>query len=209
LTAAGDTMPLVLLVTSARVGEGRSSTAVGLARLHAQSGARTLLIDADLRRPRLQALLGAPGGPGLGDILQGKPVDPASILHQDERTGLELLAAGDAQGDPTSLLGSAALRWLLAGLRLRYELIVVDAPPLLGVSDARLLASLADLSLLVVRWGGTQRQDVRRALRILEAAGARLAGGVLTMVDTKRQAGYGHGDSGRYRHGRCTLDCDG
>jgi capsular exopolysaccharide synthesis family protein len=208
LAAAGDSGPLVLLVTSALPGEGKSLTAIALARLNAQSGARTLLIDADLRRPRLQVLLGAPTGPGLGDILQGKPVDPTAILYKDEPTGLEVLAAGDTQGDPTLLLGSIPLRRLLAGLRLRYDLIIVDAPPVLGVSDARLLASLADLTLFVVRWGATQRQDVRGALKVLREAGARLAGAALTLVDVKRHATYGYSDSGHYYYDRYTKYYD-
>jgi capsular exopolysaccharide synthesis family protein len=198
LAVAGDTMPLVLVVTSTQPGEGKTSTAVNLARLHAQSGARTLLIDADLRRSRLKALLDAPAGPGLGDILEGRSVDPTAILYKDERTGLELMTAGRAQGDPALLLGSLPLRRLLAALRLRYDLIVVDAPPVLGAVDARLLAASADLTLLVVRWAATRRQEVGSALKALRGAGAQLAGAALTFVDLKRHAYYGYRGTARY-----------
>jgi capsular exopolysaccharide synthesis family protein len=201
---ASDAGPMVLLITSALPGEAKSTVAVALARLHAQSGAKTLLIDADLRRPRLDMLLEGGERPGLSDILSGREVDAGSAVHRDSRSGLELLAAGRAGTDPTILLGSAALRRLLAGLRLRYDLIVIDSPPLIGVSDARLLAPLADATLFLVRWGATQRQDVGAALRMLREARATLIGAALTLVDVRRHAAYGYSDSGHYYYDRYT-----
>jgi capsular exopolysaccharide synthesis family protein len=202
VSATADGGPMVLLVTSALPGEGKSTVAVALARLHAQSGARTLLIDADLRRPRLDILLEAGERPGLGDILGGRDVEAASVIHKDPRCGLELMSAGHHGGDPTLLLGSAVLRRLIAGLRLRYELIVIDSPPLIGVTDARLLLPLADATLYLVRWGATQQQDVAAALRTLREARGPLVGAALTMVDVRRHASYGYSDSGHYYFNR-------
>lgn len=190
LAAAGDSANLVLLITSATEGEGKSIAAIAMAQLSAQMGIHTLLVDADLRKPQLRAQLGMEEGPGLGDVLRGRPVGPAEILRTDERSGLDVLAAGDAGDEPAKLMSSTAMRRLLAGLRLRYELIVIDAPAMAGDSYTRTLAPLADLTLLAVRWGSTPTSDVAAALRTLREIGARVAGGALTCVDLDRHAAY-------------------
>ena len=100
--------------------------------------------------------------------------------------------------DVSNLLGRDRMSELLEKLRSKYDLIIVDSPPVMVGADVRLLAQSADATIMVIRWGKTQRQTVKHALRILENSGARLAGTVLSMVDVRKYAKYTYGDSGAY-----------
>jgi len=98
----------------------------------------------------------------------------------------------------TNVLGSKKMAALLDELRGKFDLIVIDSPPLMAAADARILARLSDATILAVRWGSTRRQAVKMSVRQLLAAGAPLAGGLLTMVNAKKHAQYSYGDSGAY-----------
>ena len=183
----------VFVVTSSLPGEGKSTTATNLAITLAQAGQSVLLIDGDLRRPQVTNMLGMDGSVGLTTALVGKiSVEDAVQLHPE--TGLHVLASGAVPPNPAELLQSHAMHDLLELIRKRFDITIVDAPPLLPVTDAALLASQADGALLVVRHGKTTRDQVRASRDRLNAVEARALGVVLNMVPMKgKQYGYGYG----------------
>lgn len=166
----------VVAVTSAGRGEGRTTTAANLAVTAAREGRATVLVEADLRRPALAALLGLAPRAGLADVLDGR----AELAQAITRLGpLAVLCAGDVR-DAAETARSPRATALLEQLRASYDLVVLDAPPALAFSDGDRLAAGADGAVLVVRAGMTPRQVVRLAL---ESLGERTAGIVLNDVD--------------------------
>jgi len=175
----------ILAVTSAMPGEGRSSTACGLAILFAEAGQRVVLVDAELRRPRLAAFLGREGSAGLATVLVGA----ASLdqVLQPWGAGLWLLAGGQPPANPSELLGSDRMAELFDELRHRFDKVIVDAPPLLPVTDGAVVAARADAALLLVRASKTTAAQVTAAVRALAAVDARLLGPVFNMVAAPRR----------------------
>lgn len=142
-----------LLLTSTTVGEGKTFVALNLAQSIArQSGRRALLIDADLRAPKLHIALGAPSAPGLSDYLAGETGE-CSIIQGDSEDGLFFIPAGRPCSDPAELLANDQLQTLFSRLVPLFDWIVVDAPPMLPVSDAGVLAGICDGVIFVVRSG--------------------------------------------------------
>lgn len=175
----------VMVVTSALPEEGKSTTAVNLAIASAESGRRTLLIDADLRRPRAAAYLGLEDAVGLSNVLAGQ-VLVRQALQPWGRHQLEVLASGSIPPNPSELLGSRAMTDLLGQLRRQFDVIVIDTSPLLPVTDAAVLAAAADGALLVARSGRTSQTQILTALASLRAVQARVLGCVLTMQRARR-----------------------
>jgi capsular exopolysaccharide synthesis family protein len=176
-----------VLLAAALPDEGTTTTALCVARLHARAGGRALLIDCDLRSPRQHELAGVANQPGLTDVLQGK-LALDQVLHLDERSGALLVAAGSGVPDPKQLLASEAMRQLVRQAAEDYDLVLLDGPPVLGGQDACILSQVADGTVLVARWGHACRQDVAAAATRLIAAGADMAGLVLTQVKSGRAA---------------------
>ena len=191
----------IVVVTSSQPEEGKTTIATGLARVQALSGRKTLLIDADTRKPQIHKLLEASVGPGLLDILKGSASE--DVIVKDEATGLDILVAGEASEDPMTLLGSQKMHDLLAGLSEVYDLIVIDTPPVMAAPDACVIGRMADTTVLVARWAKTPRETVMHSLRQLQRADAYVAGALLSMVDVGKHAMYKYGDSGAY-HGMLT-----
>lgn len=159
----------MILVMSALAGEGRSTVASNLAVQFAGGASRVLLIDADLRNGRLSAHLGLQGAPGLAEVLSGAATPSAALLH-DATTGLHMMpshAAPLAQTSPGELLASPQAANLFAVLKTHFDLVIVDAPPVLPFVDARILAHIADTSLMVVKWRATARSHIKQAIRAL------------------------------------------
>ena len=196
LTGTGPAAKSILL-TSSVPSEGKTSMAMCLARVHARSGRRTLIIDCDLRRPRLHELTGIPNETGLSNVLMHDR-GLNEVVHTDQRSGAEFVMAGPPVPDPAALLASERMRELLRDVGARYDLVLLDSPPVLSVSDARVLSQMADKSVFLVQWGKTRRNDVMMGVKQLIEAGADLAGLVLNRVDVKRHAQYGYRDSGHY-----------
>jgi capsular exopolysaccharide synthesis family protein len=142
-----------LLLTSTTMGEGKTFVALNLAQsISRQRGRRVLLIDGDLRAPKLHAALGAPSAPGLSDYLAGES-DECSIIQADAQEGLFFIPAGKLRSDPAELLANNQLRALFSRLGPLFDWIIVDAPPVLPISDAGVLAGMCDGVLFVVRAG--------------------------------------------------------
>jgi capsular exopolysaccharide synthesis family protein len=171
----------VIVVTSSVYGEGKSVTAANLAITCADDGHNVLLVDADLRRPRLAKLWGLSTAVGLTDVLAGTAtIDEA--LHRSKVERLMLLPAGRQPSDPTQVIGSLGMSELLVALRDRFDIIVIDTPPLLPVTDAAIATGQADGALIVVRYGKTKMTQVTGAVDALDAAGAPLLGCVINMA---------------------------
>ena len=192
-----DNPPQIVLITSSVPGEGKSTIASSLATVQSLAGQRTLLIDADIRRPGCHKLCGVDKEPGLTNLL-AEEVGLNDVLATSEWSSLQIIPAGMPTTHATNMLGSKKMAALLEELRSRFDLIVIDSPPLMAAADARILSRQADATVLAVRWGSTRRQAVKMSARQLISAGAKLAGGLLTMVNVKKHAQYSYGDSGAY-----------
>ncbi|MDC0668465.1 GumC family protein [Nannocystis radixulma] len=196
--AAGKDGLRTLVVTSPNSSEGKSSTAVNLAMSFVQAKKRVVLIDADMRRPRLHQVFEPPIGreaDGLARVLAGKcTLDEALITGGDVPEGMSLLLCGEIPQNPSELLESPQTRKLLAELGERFDLVVLDTPPVLPVTDPLILARLADGVVVVARCQATTRAGLQRALATLRRSEANLLGVVLNEVDARREeAGYGAG----------------
>ena len=201
-----------LVLTSPGPADGKSTTVANLAITFAQQGQRTLLVDADLRRAVLEKFFDAPRSPGLTNVLVGEATF-AQAVRETAIQNLYMLASGPFPPNPAELLGSSAMRDLLAIARETYDIVLLDSPPLLAVTDAAVLSMQADGAVLVVRMGATARAAVRRALGHLEGVRASVIGAVLNDVDFRHSGyagGYGYAyyyyhyygeDGGRNGHG--------
>src|SRR5205823_3829656 len=155
---------------------GKTTLAAQLAGRCANAGLATLLIDADLRRPRLGDLLEVPEGPGLADVLAGEVDAEAALVVIGNAGGFHLLPAGAAGPDPSRLLQGDRLGQLLAQLRQAFDIVIVDAPPVLAVPDALLLGRWTDGAVLAVRHDASRFPLVERAHRRLAAIGVPVLG---------------------------------
>lgn len=192
-----DNPPKIILITSSLPDEGKSVFALSLARSVAFSGSRSLLIDCDLRRPSISKLLKSEQSPNLLSLFD---TDAAAVnpIQIDAESGMHYITAVSGTANPQDLLGSRHFRDVLEHLRDKYDLIVLDTPPVLAVSDALILSHSADTTMFLVRWGRTARPVVTGALKSFRQHGGHLAGVVLSRVDFRRHATYGYGDSGYY-----------
>ncbi len=176
-----------LLITSTLPAEGKSFIAANLAQAIAQQhGRRALVIDADLRVPRLHTLLGAPQSPGLSNYLRGE-VDEISAIQRGPRDGFYFLPCGDVVPNPVELIGSGKMKDLLDRLSAMFDWIILDSPPMAPVSDASLLADVCDGALLVVKAAATPFDLAQKACA--EFKNTPLVGVVLNRID--RNANYG------------------
>lgn len=215
-TASTDREVKSVLITSAMLSEGKSTVCAFLAVTAAKKGLRTLLIDSDLRRPSLHKLFMMPREQGLVDIL----ADGAASKNVVKRTSLEkldLITAGKAVAHPAEVFDPGAIGRLVGEMKFYYDLIVVDAAPIIPVSDPMLLAPVVDGVLMVVRAGATQRDVVRRAKEIMAGATNRLLGVVLNNAENslpyyfdqgyygydygQKAPGSGKGNNRKHRNG--------
>ncbi|HDQ45914.1 MAG TPA: polysaccharide biosynthesis tyrosine autokinase [bacterium] len=178
-----------LLVTSPGPGDGKSTTATNLAITFAQLGARTLLIDADLRRPILHAYLSAKRGPGLTQILVGK-VKPGQAIQKTGIKNLSFLPAGSLPRNPSEFLSSKVMGRLIERLSAAYDMILIDSPPVISVTDAAVLSTRVDGTILVVRAGKTDREALILARQQLEKVKGRICGVGINGITQSRK--YGH-----------------
>lgn len=179
----------MIVVTSASAGEGKTTTAVNLALAMASGGQRVLLLDADLRRPRVASSLKLPDEVGLTTVLSGAATigDVVQPFGPDQ---LDVMGCGAVPPNPSELLGTPAMAGVLAAVRSEYDTVVIDTPPLLPVTDAAVVALQADGAVIVVRHGRTRRTQVESAVRSLQGVNARVLGAILSMVPLARGDTY-------------------
>jgi capsular exopolysaccharide synthesis family protein len=184
--------PKTLLITSANQGEGKTTTAVNVAISLAQTGTRVLLIDGDLRRPRMQDIFGVDGERGLSHYLSSQMSTPElfDIIWHDKTTGLHVLQAGSLPPNPAELLGSERMRQLLRALESNFTHVVIDSPPVASVTDAVLVASMVDGVLMVVQQSVCSREVAERSRQMLQGVGAKIIGVVLNKTSSKRHKYY-------------------
>lgn len=185
----------IIMITSSVPSEGKTSLCMTLGRMAARSGARTLLVEADMRRPRMSHRLNLRPKGYLVDVLDGT-YRLEDVVVEDRFSGMHILASRHGVSSPLERLASRRMAAFLESVRHRYDLVIVDTPPIMAVADAGPLAKIADAVLFVVRWGHTPRETVKAALRRLAIVDVNVTGIVLSQVDLCRQATYGYGDYG-------------
>ena len=193
-------LPPRLLVTSTRKGEGKSATAYGIARTMADGGNRVLLIDCDLRRPSVHRSIDANNEEGLVTVLT-TDASFASVTHQTDVGGFVAVTSGPLPLNPSDLLASHVFAGLLATLESQYDLVVLDAPPVMGLADAPILSALPNTAtVFVVEASNSHRGAARSALRRLENAGATVLGGVFSQFDFAKAKRLGLGGDTDYSY---------
>src|SRR5438874_1617669 len=207
LLSTADHPPGSLLVTSTQPGEGKTTVATNLALSLAQLGQRVLLVDADLRFPSLQSLFGMREKLGLVSYLTGQQ-DWREAVRPSGSSGLDLLLCGPVPPNPAELLSSKSMGAFLVSAKSEYAFVILDSPPLLTLADIRILASLVDGVLLVVKSGATPREQVMQSQSSIRTAGANLIGVVLNIVSLHTNGYYGLGMYGMNgnSHGKTSSD---
>jgi succinoglycan biosynthesis transport protein ExoP len=186
----------IITLSSSLPDEGKTTCAIGLARVAAQAGGRVLLVDGDLRRRALTRTLMLTPVVGVAEVLvDGKSL--AEAVVRDEASGAYILPASESSATKDPFSGPA-LDQLLAELRERFDVVIIDTPPVLAVADARTLALKSDAVALLVRWRKTPARAALSALKLLQQSGAPLVGVALSRVDMKAQSRHGYGDAGYY-----------
>lgn len=189
-------VPNVLLITSPGSHEGKSTSALTLARNFAQLGKRVLLIEGDLRNPSLSRAAGISTTTGLSSLLAGA-VTMAQAISKTEDERLDLMLSGPLPPSPTELLAGPKLVSLLMTGAEKYDQVIIDGPPVLGIADAPIMANIAAGTLLIVQSGATRISTAQSAIKRLRGTRARLIGALLTQYDS-RSSGYGYTYEGYY-----------
>jgi capsular exopolysaccharide synthesis family protein len=185
--------PKTIVVTSSLPGEGKTTTAINLAITLADSGSRVALVDADLRRPSIAEYMGLEGEVGLTTVLIGQ-VDVQDAIQPWGDGSLDVLPSGQVPPNPSELLGSRSMANLLEQLTIAYDIVLIDTPPLLPVTDAAILAKITGGALVVAGAGTLHRQQLADGLGSLEDVGARVLGVVLNRLAHKQNDAYSYYD---------------
>ena len=188
--------PQLIMVTSSMPKEGKTFVAMCLAAAMAKVESRVLLIDGDLYRPRLHTALNRSGEIGLAQVLAGT-ASLDEVIQRNVVDNLDLLPAGQLK-TVADLMREPLMDPLLAALRQRYDRIILDAPPVLAVSDPRILARFADQLLYLIRWKSTPRDAVYNGIKLLNEANIAVDGIILSQVDQTKYSRYAYGDYGSY-----------
>jgi capsular exopolysaccharide synthesis family protein len=193
--------PKTLLVTSSVPSEGKTTTAVNTAMSLAQTGAKVLIIDADMRRPRLQSIFNLNNDWGLSSLLSREvsEAEIASAVQHDAASGVDIISAGPLPPNPAELLGSEQMLRLVSMIKSNFNHVVIDSPPIAAFTDGVLIATMVDGVLLVVHSGKSSRKVVARARKLLQNTGARMIGVVLNKVEATGSNSYYY-YNGYYQH---------
>lgn len=190
-----DNPPRVILSTSSVPGEGKTTQSIGLAINLAAMDQKILLIEGDIRRRVFAEYFDIDQKQGLVSLLRGT-VDFEDVVHSSEKYGLDILPGETSSTNAADLYSSKRFRTVLEGLKEKYDLIVIDTPPVLAVPDARIISQNVDAIVYSVKWDDTPKAQVRRGLRQFESVGVRVSGLVLSQIDPKGMKGYGYSSYG-------------
>lgn len=188
---AVDDPPRLIVVTSSSPSEGKSTTSINIALALAEAEHSVVLVDGDLRRPRLADYLNLVGAVGFSTVLSGgATID--DVLQKTEFSNLTVLTAGTIPPNPSELLGSLAAKRVFSDLRAKFDYVIIDSSPLLAVTDGAILAAEADGAIVAVRAGKTKRDQLAHAIGTLHDVGAKLLGAVFTMLPTRGSGSYSY-----------------
>ncbi|MGL6227912.1 MAG: CpsD/CapB family tyrosine-protein kinase [Culicoidibacterales bacterium] len=179
----------VITVTSSTPGEGKSTTMSNLAATFAQAGKRTIIIDADMRKPTIHKQFDLAKMRGLSSVLVGVEKFETCIQKNKDQENLDILVCGPIPPNPAEMLGSQKMADFIAQLRTQYDVILIDAPPVLAVADAQILAQIADGVILVAAYNQVQKDQLAEAKKRLDKVNAHILGVVMNKVDMKNQNG--------------------
>lgn len=186
-----DNPPRVLVITSSLPNEGKTTTAINLALALAEAENNVVLVDGDMRRPKLDKHLDVVGSVGLSTVLSGR-VSLSDVLQKTQFPGLTVLTSGAVPPNPSELLGSLAAKKLMSEMRAQFDYVIVDSSPLLAVTDAAILAAASDGVLVIARFAGTKRDQLAHAIGNLRNVGAPILGAVFTMTPTRGNGSYSY-----------------
>jgi capsular exopolysaccharide synthesis family protein len=187
----------VICVTSSLPSEGKTITTLSLARVAAMSGQRVLIIDCDLRRPSIHRAAKFNNAKGIVELLQGA-LSLEDSINVDEHSGAHMIGSKVYRGNPLDLLRSQNMVDLVAMLKNHYDLVLLDTPSILAVSDPKILSKLADQTLYLVKWDGVPKDAVLSGIKSLADLGTNFLGVTMTQVDLRKHQRYGYSNGGYY-----------
>lgn len=190
-----DDPPQVLVVASPMPSEGKSATAINIALALAEADHNVVLVEGDMRRPKIHTYLGLIGSVGFSTVLTGKASLP-EVLQKTRFRGLTVLTSGPVPPNPSELLSSMAARKILRELRGAFDYVIIDSSPLLAVTDAAVLAADSDGALLIAKYASTKREQLAHGVASLENVGARILGTIFTMKSGRSKDNYYYGYHG-------------
>ncbi|HPE59419.1 MAG TPA: polysaccharide biosynthesis tyrosine autokinase [Thiolinea sp.] len=179
----------IIFITSAKANEGKTTVSVNLASTYAHAGNRVLLIDADLRNPSMHKLLGVKNTQGLTNYLSGRLAQD-KLIQSANVQNLDVIAAGETAHDPAELLANRRMEDLLKAATEHYDIVILDGPPVLGLADSLILASLSTLTILAIHTGNTSMTTINNALKRLRQSGISVNGLLLNQVTNAERIGY-------------------
>lgn len=181
-----------LMVTSSNISEGKSTVSANIATTFAKQGLHTLLVDSDLRRPTVNATFGIDNPQGLSNYLSERNFDINSIIYKTSVKNLYVMPSGPIPPNPSELIGSKRMAELIKKLSDQLDLVIFDAPPVLSVTDAQIVSTNVDGTILVVRANKTEKNAVKEAVRLIKQVGGHIIGTVLNDVEVKGSGYYGY-----------------
>jgi len=190
--------PKTILITSAQASEGKTTTAVNMAKVLAQTGDKTLLIDADLRCPRIHTVFDFENSQGLTRLLTSDELSDTEVsqaIRLDEKSGVYVLTSGPMSPSPANLLGSTQMSLLISMLETRFTHVIIDSPPVIYFADSVLISSVVDGVLMVIRSNETSRELVIKARKMLQNVGARIIGAIMNDVSPQSKEYYKYYDT--------------
>ena len=172
--------------------EGKSTVSANIATAFAKQGLHTLLVDSDLRRPTINATFGIDNPQGLSNYLSERNFDINSIIYKTSVKNLYVMPSGPIPPNPSELIGSKRMAELIKNLSEQLDLVIFDAPPVLSVTDAQIVSTNVDGTILVVRANKTEKNAVKEAVRLIKQVGGHIIGTVLNDVEVKGSGYYGY-----------------